>query len=266
MPTTAQPSPWTRARRKAGRIAVRARERVAGLPLRAAERRNGLPVPPGRLIHLVANTEDVGWFLGTGALAAASIREVLARHGSPLERMGEVLDFGCGAGRVIRQWNDIAGPWFHGTDYNPALVGWCRDNLPFARFAVNGLDRPLDYVSGQFDLIYALSVFTHLAEPLQQFWIGELTRILAPGGMLLITTHGDHYLPMLEPAEQERYRAGGMVVHKARSEGSNDCAAFHPPAYVREHLARGLNVAEMVPEGARGNPSQDLWLLRKPDR
>ena len=253
-----------RALGRARRISNRARERVRGLPLRASERKQGRPVPPGRLIHLVANTEDVAWFLGTGELAARSIRAALVKNGLAIEDFGSVLDFGCGVGRVIRQWADLCGPTLHGTDYNPDLIAWCRGALPFARFDVNGLDRPLDVPAGSYDFIYALSVFTHLSEPLQRFWMGELSRVLKPGGSLLITTHGDRYLPILTPAEQVQFRDGRAVVHKATREGSNDCAAFHPERYVRQTLADGFDVVDMSPEGALGNPWQDVYLLRKP--
>ena len=254
----------TRAWGKLGRISRRARERVRGLPLRAAERQRGRPVPPGRLIHLVANTEDVAWFLDTGALAARSIREILAKNGRQIEACDAILDFGCGAGRVIRQWADLPRTSIHGTDYNPKLVAWCRRRLPFARFGVNQLDRSLDLASGGFDLAYCLSVFTHLSEPLQRFWMDELARVLKPGGHLIITTHGDHYLPFLNPTEQAEFRAGRVVVQKSGRSGSNDCAAFHPESYVRQTLAQGFEVVDMIPEGALGNPSQDLYLLRKP--
>jgi SAM-dependent methyltransferase len=216
------------------------------------------------LIHLIANTEDVSWFLGTGALAAQSIRAILEKQGLKIETFGNILDFGCGAGRVIRQWAELRGPTIHGTDYNPLLVNWCRSRLPFARFQVNELDRPLGAKAASYDLIYCLSVFTHLSEPLQRFWMGELSRVLTPGGYLLMTTHGDHYRPMLAPDERDRYDAGLLVVQKPRREGSNDCAAFHPERYVREILAAEFDVIDMIPEGALGNPSQDLYLLRKP--
>ncbi len=253
----------TRAWGRLGRISRRARERVRGLPLRAAERKLGRPVPPGRLIHLVANTEDVTWFLDTGALAARSIRQILRANGRAIEDFGAILDFGCGVGRVIRQWATLSGPTLHGTDYNPSLVAWCRRRLPFAQFTVNALDRPLAASPESYDFIYCLSVFTHLSEPLQRFWMQDLHRVLKPGGYLLITTHGDHYLPMLAPDEQAQYQSGRAVVQKASREGSNDCAAFHPEPYVRAVLARGFEVVAMIPEGALGNPSQDLYLLRK---
>src|SRR4051794_6215780 len=44
----------------------RARDRVAGLPIRAQHRKQGLPIPPPHLIFLVANSENLPWFLDSG--------------------------------------------------------------------------------------------------------------------------------------------------------------------------------------------------------
>ncbi len=247
---------------KIQRLSLRYRERLANVPIRAAHR--GLPAPPSRLIHLVGGSNDLAWFLGSGAIAADCIREVLASNEISLDGLGSILDFGCGAGRVLRQWHDLTTTRVCGSDYNPELVRWTRDNLPFADIQQNGLDARLGWPDGSFDFVYALSVFTHLTESVSLAWIAELTRILAPGGHLLITTHGDCYRPHLPPADRDAYDRGEPVVRLLGREGSNDCAAFHPPAYVHDRLVRGLEIVEYRPEGALGNPRQDLWLFRKP--
>ena len=259
-----KPPLLARALGRVNRLSRRVRERANGYPIRAEHRKRGVPLPPGRLMHLVAGTEDVTWFLESGAAGAKSLREVLARNGLAVESFGHVLDFGCGVGRVLRHWGAVRGPVFHGADYNPDLIQWCRSNLPFARFEVNGLDRPLASSDGTFDFVYALSVFTHLSEASQRFWVGELWRVLRPGGHLLITTHGEFYFGRLSPEEQRVFRSGGAVVHKAAREGSNDCAVFHPEAYVRGTLAGPFAVVDFLPEGASANPRQDVYLLRKP--
>jgi len=224
---------------------------------------DGLPVPPPRLIVRVAGTADVGWFLESGRLAAESIAESLARHGRRVEEVGALLDFGCGCGRVIRRWAGLGATSIHGTDANERAVAWCRANLPFARFESNGLAPPLPYANESFDLVYALSVFTHLPEDLQLTWISELERLLRPGGLLLLTTHGERYRERLDSQERDAFDAGRVVVRWAEGAGSNLCSAFHPPEYVKERLAGRLAVVEFVPEGARGNPHQDLYLLRR---
>jgi SAM-dependent methyltransferase len=236
--------------------------RATGRPAPAAQ--DGLPLPPPRLIVRVAGTADVGWFLESGRLAAESLRASLERHGRHMEELGSLLDFGCGCGRVTRHWVDLARTDVHGADANERAVAWCRANLPFARFASNGLAPPLDYPDVSFDLVYALSVFTHLPEDLQLAWMRELERLLRPGAFLLLTTHGERYRERLSPEERAAFDAGRLVVRWPEGAGTNLCSAFHPPAYVKERLAARLDVVEFLPEGAKGNPHQDLYLLKKP--
>src|SRR5450631_4190233 len=80
---------------------------------------DGLPIPPASLRFAVAGTASISWFLEAGALAFDSNRETLARNGVAVEKLGSVLDFGCGCGRVLRRWHSVAGPTVSGCDYNP---------------------------------------------------------------------------------------------------------------------------------------------------
>ena len=107
-------------------------------------------------------------------------------------------------------------------------------------------------------------MLTHLPVPIQHAWVDELTRILRPGGLLLVSTHGTRYLDRLSPAERESFERGEVVVRYEEVAGTNLCTAFHPPAYVRERLGLGLELVLEAPEGAKGNPHQDLFLFRKP--
>jgi 2-polyprenyl-3-methyl-5-hydroxy-6-metoxy-1,4-benzoquinol methylase len=235
--------------------------RAAGRPARPAD--DGLPVPPPGLIVRVAGTADVGWFLESGRLAAESVQASLARHGRRIEELTALLDFGCGCGRVTRRWASLDGTAVHGADANEHAIAWCRANLPFARFTPNHLAPPLACADASFDLVYGLSVFTHLPEDLQHAWMDELERLLRPGGFLLLTTHGERYRERLAPSERAAFDAGRLVVRWPEGAGTNLCSAFHPPSYVKDRLAAGLEVAEFVPEGAKGNPHQDLYLLKK---
>jgi SAM-dependent methyltransferase len=220
------------------------------------------PLPPDVLRLLVAGTDDPDWFVEAGARAASSLAALLGRNGVLIERCARVLDFGCGCGRVVRHLRHLPVE-LHGCDSNPVGVEWCDGHLPFGRFAVNALQSPLDYDTESFDLVYALSVFTHLPERLQAFWMGELRRVLKPGGVLVLSLHGDALRGRLTRAERTAYRAGRLVVRGGDLIGTNHCAAFHPPAFVRTVLASGFDVLEHAPEGATGNPPQDAWLLRK---
>ena len=225
----------------------------------------GLPIPPGKLIYLVLGSEDVSWFLSSGKLGVESMQDILNKNGLLLDEFEAILDFGCGAGRVMRHLHNINGPALFGTDYNPELIAWCHKNLKFADFQTNPLVGSLEYKDECFDFIYALSVFTHLSEPQQDFWIKELCRVLKPGGYLFITVHGrEFYLPQILTEDRERFLQGELVVYGGDEEGSNICTAFHPEEYVRQKMAKGLIVVDFVPEGAAGNPRQDVYLFQKP--
>ncbi len=198
----------------------------------------------------------------SGRAGADAIRDLLDAHDQPLSRQRSLLDFGCGCGRVLRHW---AGDQIEaeGCDYNPDLVGWCRDRLPFATVATNRLEPPLSYDPGRFDLAYALSVFTHLPEPLQRPWAEELARVISPGGHLIVSTHGAAYRGALTPEERTRYDAGELVVQNAAEPGSNRCGVFASPDAVRQTFAPWFTVQAHLAEGAKGNPPQDLVLLRR---
>jgi SAM-dependent methyltransferase len=242
------------------------RQRLANKDRELAELRNqiegGPPIPPLEEIRLVTGAEDTSWFLKSGEIHTRIIREMLEKNGLDIEKFDSILDFGCGCGRLIRHWNTLERPAVHGSDYNPQLISWCKENLDFARFQLNDLVGRLRYENEKFDLIYAFSVFTHLTEPQHFHWIEELSRVLLPGGHLIITTHGERFLENLSPDDKERYRNGQLVVRHEEAAGSNRCAAFHPEPYVREKLARDLILVDYRP-GTK-ECSQDMYLLKKP--
>ena len=220
---------------------------------------DGLPVPSERLRFLISGVHDyaVPDFLAMGRLCHDRIEASLRAQGVELDRLGAILDFGCGCGRTLRNFAGLKNVRLEGTDLNPELIGWCRPNLGFARFGLNQLEPPTRYGDGAFDLVYAFSVFTHLPEPLQHSWMAELRRILKPGGYLVISTMPERTL--LDPAGRAEFAQGKLAVLNAGEAGANTCMAYHPVAYVKETLARGMDVLEFVPDGV----GQDFWLLRK---
>ena len=176
-----------------------------------------------------------------------------------------MLDFGCGCGRVLRYWQGLPQTEIHGAEPSEPLAEWCRRNLPFARIVRTRALPPLPYESAGFDLVYAVSVFTHLTEQEQLLWTAELARILRPGGLLLLTLHGDRYVGKLSAAERRTYEEGRLVVRHASAAGTNLCAAYHPAVFVRERLSAGFDLLEHTTAGfEKGAPEQDLVVLRKP--
>lgn len=226
----------------------------------------GRPLPPPVLIQLISNSVGARYFTRSGGANAEPIKGMIRRHSL---RPARVLDFGCGAGRILRHLSgsaEFGGAEFHGCDYNPDLIDWCRKNLKPARFAVNAPAPPLPYPDGHFDFVYSYSVFTHLCEELQTGWVRELGRVLPPGGHLYLTVHGERFAAGRPAEEREAFGAGRLVVVGENRSGSNACAAFHPEAYVRGRMTMGFEVVDFAPEGAGRygvGLRQDAYLLRK---
>jgi len=225
--------------------------------------KDSYPLPPPDLRVLVAGTPSAEWFVNFGEAMFQTIVSLLRQQAVPAENLRAVLEFGCGCGRVLRYWDRVHGPTIYGTDYNPRLIAWCRANLPFATTDVNQLQPPLSYADQSLDFIYVISVFTHLAPESQMAWINELTRILTPGGYLLITTHGESFRHKMRPTELAAFEAGQLVVRFEETSGTNLCSAYHPQAYVRSHLAQGYEICQFVPAGQQEAIHQDIYLLRK---
>lgn len=234
---------------------------------------DGIPVPPPLLRVRVtgAHAERAPW-LTEGATDAGLIRDMLRRNGSPIDGMDAILDFGCGCGRVARHWARLEGPEIHGADVSRRGVRWCRRNLRFMRTVRSGPEPPLPYPDRRFDLVYALSVLTHLTEESGRRWLVELLRILNPGGLLLFTVHGERFAHQLTAGDRERFTAGEFVVVERPEAlaGTNAYAAFHPPRYVQQRLLPPLGVdlveevhLDPIGDGLTPMPVQDNYLVRK---
>ncbi len=196
--------------------------------------------------------------------------EWLANHFKKYVELKDVkiLDWGCGPGRVIRHLPDFAGAncKIYGTDYNERSIEWCKANLELINFNLNTLDAKLPYPNNFFDVIYGLSIFTHLSEKMHADWVGELMRLLKPNGILFITTQGDIYRSKLIESERKIYDAGQIVVRGKVKEGHRTFSAFHPEKFMRKLFDNYEIATHIQPEASEQNPfPQDIWIIRKPN-
>ncbi len=176
-----------------------------------------------------------------------------------------VVDWGCGPARVLRHLPEVFGNGcqYFGTDYNQDTINWCKANIPNIDFRLNGINPPLQYESDFCDVIYAISIFTHLSKPNHQNWYDELMRISRKGCILLLTTHGDAYKAILTEAEKKDFEKGQLVTRGQVVEGHRVFAAFHPPAYIRQLFGSKAEILKHQPGVKKEwGIEQDLWLLR----
>lgn len=223
--------------------------------------RGGFAIPRPRYLTAVIGAPKVDYFLRSGRDSVEAIAGLLRQNGIDPRTIDTALEFGCGVGRILRQWGSDRPRHLHGTDYNPKLIEWCRRNYRFATFSVNPLAGPLPYDASTFDLVYAWSVFTHLDVDLCRQWMAELARVVKPDGVLYATFHGEFYVGQMTGAERAAFDAGETVVRRGEASGSNVCATFHPRPAVERLASPYFTIVDSCPGTLPYRP-QTQYLLR----
>lgn len=224
---------------------------------------DGIPLPPSNLIYDVIACRWKDVFLTSGKTVVDDMDSFMRQNGVELESCKEVLDFGCGCGRLIRHLGARTKAGLSGSDYNPNLVSWCANNLKFGQFKTNLLEPPLQFEANTFDFVYARSVFTHLPHDLQLKWMAELRRVLTPGGFLYFTQHGNPLAANLPPTDRERYDAGDLIVTYSDRAGENLCSSFASRQYVETNLLDGFSLVGFLEGRDITHLRQDSYLFRK---
>ncbi len=225
-----------------------------------------IPLPPEALRHRVHGATDAESFLTVGQQCADDIVAALKRIGREPESFATMLDFGCGCGRVLRWLMPRFGAaQVFGSDIDRQAVAWCAENLHDGAFTLNAGLPPTGFAAQSFDLIYAISVFSHLDEDFQFYWLNELRRITKPDGIALLSIHGSFYLDTLDEAMVAEIRAKGMLF--VVSDGWKNIfpdwyqIALHTKEYVLERYGRYFDVLDYLPGGMNG--VQDIVILRR---
>jgi SAM-dependent methyltransferase len=208
------------------------------------------PLPPFELAlrvgHRRGHTHDD--YLAVGRRLHDAILAALP-EGYTLEGK-RALDFGCGAGRTLRHFLDVADRaaiW--GCDIDRQSIAWLEANLcPPLRCFRNETSPPLDVEDGYFDLVWAMSVFTHIDAGWAE-WLLELHRVLAPNGLLIASYMGSVPFERLLDEPYVEDEVGMLVRNHWRPLEEGGAWVFHSRWWLRAHWGRAFEI-EGVRAGA----------------
>jgi SAM-dependent methyltransferase len=213
-----------------------------------------VPFPPPELLSRIGPTPDPSseegreFFESTGRDRKRAICELLPDGYSFAGR--RVLDFGCGAGRVLRHFvPEASEAEFWGCDLHRPTVDWLSKNLsPPMQFFVNDR-RPLPQPDGHFDLVYGLSVFTHITYEWSD-WLLEVHRILRPGGLFLATFMGPATWERAaqQPLADDELGMAVLGLHRDLDNTSGPIV-LHSPWWLRAHWGRAFDILKLWPAG-----------------
>jgi 2-polyprenyl-3-methyl-5-hydroxy-6-metoxy-1,4-benzoquinol methylase len=167
------------------------------------------------------------------------IDQLIRPHLKPGSRL---LEIGCGAGNLLLQAS-VRGSYPVALDLAMQALTFVRSRL---REASSGSEAPRDFsclqsigeylplASNSFDCILLSEVIEHLEVP--QISIREATRVLRPGGRLLVTTPNYRSLwPVME-------RAVDMLNMAPKMAGEQHISRFHPNSLKRLLIDSGLGI------------------------
>jgi len=129
-------------------------------------------------------------------------REQLKSFADRVRGRGPVCDLGCGPGQIGRFLHGL-GLEVLGIDLSPGMIEQARRLFPEMEFRVGdmlALDQPDDSLAG----IAAFYSIIHIPRARVADALGEMRRVLVPGGVLLLTFHlGDEDLHLDELWDEE---------------------------------------------------------------
>lgn len=123
-----------------------------------------------------------------------------------------VLDAGTGSGNLAAALVRT-GARVVGIDFCEPALPLAREKAPGATFQFGDLTRPLAFPDAAFDLVACSAVLHVLSRDEHRFAIGELARVLRPGGRFVVTafaTDFSAFAVYLETLRAER-RASGLA-------------------------------------------------------
>lgn len=235
------------------------------------------PFPPAELMNNTTGLTATRDFASHGV---DFLRALQALSPVPLAGFRSLLDFGVGVGRLARMFLGFSGRYV-GMDVDGRHLAWVGQNLAHVEPVLSVPRQPLPVADGSFDAVVSISVFSHLNEQDQLFYLDELRRVCAPGALLFLSIHGDRAfararteprifemlsIPEPELAAAEPVMEGGHGYVFIRQEGHLTSAAYEygitfiSTAYVEAEWSHFFDVVA-IGSGAL-HDFQDVVVLR----
>jgi SAM-dependent methyltransferase len=220
--------------------------------------------PPRRMWHWITNPDLDFKTQGEGLL-----RYLVGECGLTPDE--SVLDVGCGIGRnAVPLIGHVRE--YEGFDIMPEAVRWCQKNItprhPNFRFRLadvrNDRYHPegrsaaseyrFPYADDSFDLVFLISVFTHMLPRDMENYLSEIARVLKPGGRCALSYF------LLNDETRRNIEAGGGALEFRHALGGGcfaqlaelpEAALAYEEERVRSLYAeRGLRIREPIQYGA----------------
>src|SRR5688572_25962105 len=207
---------------------------------------------------MFAQEERHWWYVGMRRISTALLERYPPRADGPVGRPLEILDAGCGSGgmtRYLRRFGRVAG-----VDLATEALALARkrklDRL--ARSSVGALP----FLDGSFDVVTSFDVLYHLNVEDDRRALGEMHRVLRPGGIVLIRLPAFNWI---RGAHDERVHTRHRYTRDELGGKLEDAGFRLEHATYANFLLFPLAPAKRYLEHRKGtHEATDLWLPPAP--
>lgn len=195
-------------------------------------------------------------------------KEIIEWTGKYLQqKQVRVLDFGCGVSRTTIHLNKFLNgeAIVHGCDVNEKMIRFNKESFKNISYSVVPFSPPTIFEGIFFDLVYAISIFTHIRASLQDQWLKEIHRILKVNGIFLLTTHGTYFEEKLLEKERQILRREGVFTKEYGQEGHRMMSTYNSCDGFKKLLHPYFEILEYHDGLANTNKigGQDLWIVKR---
>jgi len=231
--------------------------------MRYRKKNPGFIFPPNYYLYETYRL-DYEQYKEDGELTAKEIIEWTANY---LQGQLKILEWGCGVARIVRHIPGVVdkNSIVVGTDINATMIEWNSKNIPDVNFTKIDYSPPTGFHDNQFNLVFALSVFTHIEVSFQAKWVAEIYRIISENGIFLFTTHGKKYEINLNDDEKKVLDIQGALTIDYKQRGHRMMSTYNNYENFKIIVEDYFEILEyysgkQYPEKVGG---QDLWIVRK---
>jgi SAM-dependent methyltransferase len=206
----------------------------------------------------------INYYFEDGALSARKLVDLIASLGYPQGQRVKLLEFASGYGCVSRHLKRFSHLDLVSCDIHQEAIEFLSSRIGVK--SIISAHVPEGFKPAEsFDVIFALSFFTHMPKSTFGRWLRALFGALKVTGYLVFTTHGRPCFEQLGipakdiPADGFWFRAGSEQLDLDTGEYG---AAMTTPDFVIGEIYRQIG-APIVSFTQAGWWQQDLWVLKR---
>lgn len=211
-------------------------------------------------------------YLVSGEGMLRDLEGILKDHGRDLSSVDSVLEFAAGYGRFTRFLvTQVSPDRVTVSDISRPAVDFSQQTFGVSGFYSTESAADLDH-EGRYEVIFVASLFSHLAIEHWTDWLARLYSLLAPGGLLVFSTHGPHARDVIYGehwSDRLETKADGFSYLLTNETEGRLAPDYYGSAFVTEEFVRSEVAAHDLGSVTRVYPhtmwkSQDVYVVEKP--